>query len=44
MTNRGWLNSMDDVEFAKWLKNEYALTYEDFYELFVWLAEGKETE
>lgn len=44
MTNREWLNSLDDCEFAKWLKNEFSLTYECFYELFVWLAERKEID
>jgi len=44
MTNKEWLNSMTESEFAKWLKNEFSLTYEEFYEILIWLGERKEVE
>ncbi len=44
MTNREWLNSLSDSEFALWLKNEFSLTYTDTLELLNWLKERKETK
>lgn len=44
MTNREWLNSLSDGEFALWLKNEFSLTYTDFLDLLNWFGERKETE
>ena len=39
MTNREWLNSLSDLKFAAWMRNEFSLTADEYLDLVDWLKQ-----
>lgn len=39
MTNRDWLNSLSDLKFASWIRNEFSLTDDEYLDLIDWLKQ-----